>query len=159
MALWTIADQQQIKPIDKNNQSKFGQLQNEVEAMDVVQYLGFEFYQELKRNTADYTTLLNGGTYTLNGKTYSFVGLKSVFAYLLYARYVRQSYINDTFSGLVQHTGENFQRLSSSELANQEARYKEIAGQMWDECYRYICTLSLPFFPYQESKSKKIDAL
>jgi hypothetical protein len=160
MALWTVQEQQSIKPITSNNvQALFNQLQTEVEMCDIQQYLGLEFYQELKRNTAAYSTLLNGGTYTLNGVSYSFGGLKKVFAYLLYARYVRQSYIQDTFSGMVQHTGEGFQRLSSAELQNQEARYKDVAGTLWDECLMYLCTLSLPYFPQQVKRSKTIQAL
>ena len=157
--LWTISEQQAIKPIDNNSLLKFQQLQNEVEVNDLQKYLGTEFYQELKRNTAAYSTLLNGGTYYYCGVNYSFSGLKSVCAYLLYARYVRQSYITDTFSGFVAHTGEGFQRLSSAELANQEAIYKEIAGTYWDECLAYLRTLNLSYFPTNERKQFKIDSL
>jgi hypothetical protein len=157
--LWTIQEQQRIKAIDQNSLSKFEQLQNEVEINDLQKYLGTEFYQELKRNTSAYSKLLNGGTYTYNDVNYSFSGLKNVCAYLLYAKYVRQSYITDTFSGFVSHTGEGFQRLSSAELANQEAMYKEIAGTYWDECLAYLRTLKLTYFPTTERKIFKIDSL
>lgn len=157
--LWTIQEQQAIKPIDNNSLSKFNQLQNEVEINDLQKYVGTEFFQELKRNTSAYSVLLNGGTYTYSGVSYLFSGLKYVCAYLLYAKYVRQSYITDTFSGFVAHTGDNFQRLSSAELANQEAMYKEIAGTYWDECLRYLQTLNLSYFPTTERKQFKIDAL
>ena len=159
MALWTLAEQQLYKPIDQNNLTKFNQLQNEVEINDIVKYLGYEFYQELKRNPSNYATLLNGGTYTYSGYTYTFEGFKKVCCYLLYARYVRQSYIQDTFSGFMVHTADNMQKISAGELANQEARYKEIAGTLWDECYRYLTTLNLlNWFPIK-SKSKRIDSL
>jgi hypothetical protein len=154
MAFWTIKEQQEIRPIDNNSLNKFAQLQNEVESTDLVKYLGFEFYQELVRNPSNYTTLLNGGNYTLNNYTYSFKGLKYVCAYLLYARYIRSSYIQDTPSGMIQHVGESFQRISSAELANQENRYKEVAGVEWDACYRYLSTLNLLWFPQPSLKSK-----
>jgi hypothetical protein len=157
--LWTIQDQQRIKAIDQNSLGKFEQLQNEVEINDLQKYIGTEFFQELKRNTEKYTLLLNGGKYDINGITYSFSGLKYVCAYLLYAKYVRQSYITDTFSGFVAHTGDGFQRLSSAELANQEAMYKEIAGTYWDECIAYLRTLNLSYFPTTERKKFKIDSL
>jgi hypothetical protein len=159
MALWTLAEQQMIKPLNNNNTTLFQQLQLEVEANDIQNYLGFEFYQELQRNTANYATLLNGGTYTSNGVQYRFRGLKQVFAYLLYARYVRQSYTQDTFSGIVRHTGEGFAALSSAELRNQEERYKQIAGSIWEETYIYLQTLSLPYFPNPTTKKRKIDYL
>lgn len=152
MALWNFDEQQMIRAIDSNNFQKFEQLQNEVETNDLQLYLGFEFYQELMRNTGDYSVLLNGGTYTSNGVQYSFSGLKKVCAYLLYARYVRQSYLQDTFSGFVAHTGNDFQRVSSAELQNQEARYKEIAGTYWDECLRYLQTLNLDYFPQKSTR-------
>ena len=87
--LWTLADQMRVKPISDNNVDKFTQLQLEVEYNDIVQYLGAEFYQELKRNLANYTDLMNGGTYLCDGVSYEFAGLKTMFCYLLYARYVR----------------------------------------------------------------------
>ena len=112
--LWTLADQMRVKPISDNNIDRFTQLQMEVEYNDIVQYLGAEFYQELKRNLANYTDLMNGGTYLYNGVAYEFAGLKTMFCYLLYARYVRDSYIQDTFNGLVRHSGDNFTPLSAN---------------------------------------------
>lgn len=159
MALWTIAEQQAIKPLDKNNTNKFAQLQLEVEANDIQKYLGFEFYQELKRNINSYSILLNGGEYEKGGKKYSFSGLKTVCCFLLYARYVRSSYINDTFSGLVEHTGDGFQRISKDEIKNQEERYLEIAGTLWDECVDYLQTIHVPYFDKKTGRTFKIDYL
>ena len=161
MALWTIAEQQKFRPLENNSINKFNQLQIEVEMNDIQLYLGFEFYQELKRNLADYALLVNGGSYELNGYTYEFDGLKKMCAFLLYARYVRTSYITDTFSGMTTHTGEGFSRISSAELANQENMYKQIAGTIWDGCYRYLTTLTLPYFPFATDRKRtfKIDSL
>lgn len=159
MALWTLDEQQMIRPIESNNIPKFELLQKEVEQNDLQLYLGFEFYHELQRNTANYSILLNGGTYYQSGVPYRFAGLKNVCAYLLYARYIRQSYLQDTFSGFVAHTGNDFQRVSSEELRNQEARYKEIAGTYWDECLRYLYTLNLDCFPQKSKRKSKISTL
>jgi len=159
MALWTLAEQQAIKPLNKNNTSLFTQLQKEVEANDLVKYLGFEFYQDMLRTPATYTTLLSGGTYTVNGVSYTFAGLKQVCAYLLYARYVEQSYIQDTFSGFVEHTGTTFQRISAAEMKNRASAFREIAGTLWDECKNYLYTLSLYYFPQVERRNQNIDYL
>lgn len=159
MGLWTLAEQQQIKPLNINNTKLFDQLQKEVESCDLVRYLGFEFYQELKRNPNTYALLMSGGSYTLNGQEYLFDGLKTVCAYLLYARYVRQSYVQDTFSGMVKHTGEGFERISAGEINNQANAYLEIAGTAWDGCKNYLYTLSIPYFPNPERSSLKIDYL
>ena len=157
--LWTLQDQQAIKPIDNNSLQKFSQLQKEVEINDLQKYLGVEFYQELKRNSVNYTLLLNGGEYTYNSVIHTFSGLKYVCAYLLFAKYVRQSYLTDTFTGFVAQNGDGYQRLSSAELANQEAMYKQVAGSYWDECLAYLATLNLTYFPSQDKKTQKIDSL
>ena len=160
MAFWDIAEQQNIKPLDITSANKvFPQLQREVEANDLQSYLGFEFYQELKRNTSNYTKLLDGGEYQVGGVTYTFSGLKYVCAYLLYARYVKQSYVKDTFSGFVKHTGDGFQSISAGEIKNQAAEYEQVAGSYWEECKHYLDTLSLPYFPEKKSKTFKFDAL
>lgn len=157
--IWTLDEQQMIRPISTNNYDKFSYLQKEVEDNDLQLYLGFEFYQELLRNTENYATLLNGGVYYQGGVAYRFAGLKSVCAYLLYARYIRQSYLQDTFSGFVQHTGNDFQRVSAEELRNQEARNKEIAGTYWDECLRYLYTLNIDYFPQKSTRKNRISCL
>lgn len=159
MALWTQGEQQMIRPIDPNNYAKFDMLQTEVEYNDLPKIIGTDFYQELLRNTENYSVLLNGGTYTTGGYQYRFKGLKFVCAYLLYARYVRESYMQDTFSGFVQHTNDNQRGLSAGELQNQETRYKEIAGSAWDECKKYLETLSLEWFPSCQTRKIKIDYL
>lgn len=137
-ALWTFDDQQLIRPIDANNYGKFNQLQSEVELHDLPQLIGREMLQAIKREPEKYDTLLNGGDYDDNGDTYSFAGLKTVCCFLLYAKYVRQAYISDTFSGMVAHTGEGFARLSNAELQNQESNYRQIAGTAWDDCVAYM---------------------
>lgn len=158
--LVTIADQQRIKPISDNNYERFDQLQQEVEMNDIVGYLGFEFYQELKRNTSQYTKLLEGGAYNSNGVAYEFAGLKAMICYLIYARYVRESYVQDTYNGMVRHNGDQFGTLSAGELANLENRYKQVAGSIWDECLVYLKTLDLPYFPTKKQHfNRKIQAL
>lgn len=157
--IWDINEQRMIKPISSNNEHKFLSLQEEVEFNDLQELIGTEFYQELIRNIGNYSLLLNGGNYTYNGYSYKFRGLKVVCAYLLYAVYVRQSYIEYTFSGLVSSNGDGYQRLSSAELRNQEARHRETAGVAWEECVKYLQTLNLSFFPQKKSTSFKFDML
>lgn len=159
MALWTQQEQQMIRPINDNNYQRFEMLQQEVEINDLPKYLGFEFYQELMRNTANYATLLVGGTYTYEGYTYRFEGLKYVCAYLLYARYVRESSFNDTFSGIVRHSTQDVQPISFGELKNLEDRYKTIAGAAWDNCKKYLATLDIDFEPKKSKLTRKIDWL
>ena len=136
--LWTWSEQQEIRPIDENNAHLFEQIQIEVQNHDLKKLIGFEFFNELFQNIDDYTLLLAGGEYTYNDSTYNFNGLKYVCAYLFYARYIRESRVNDTFTGFVTHTADGMQPLSSNEIMNLENRYKEIAATEWDACLHYL---------------------
>ena len=136
--LWTWSEQQEIRPIDENNAHLFEQIQIEVQNHDLKKLIGFEFFNELFQNIDDYTLLLSGGEYSYNDSTYNFNGLKYVCAYLFYARYIRDSRVNDTFTGFVTHTADGMQPLSSNEIMTLENRYKEIAATEWEACLHYL---------------------
>ena len=142
--LWTWSEQQEIRPIDENNAHLFEQIQSEVQNHDLRKLLGFEFFNELFKNIADYTLLLSGGEYTYQDSTYNFNGLKYVCAYLFYSRYIRESRVNDTFTGFVTHTADGMQPLSSNEIMNLENRYKEIAATEWEACMHYLKSTEEP---------------
>ena len=142
--LWTWSEQQEIRPIDENNAHLFEQIQSEVQNHDLRKLLGFEFFNELFKNIADYTLLLSGGEYTYLNGTYNFNGLKYVCAYLFYSRYIRESRVNDTFTGFVTHTADGMQPLSSNEIMNLENRYKEIAATEWGACMHYLKSTEEP---------------
>lgn len=136
--LWTWSEQQEIKPIDENNAHLFDQIQSEVQNHDLQKLIGFEFFNELFQNIGDYTSLLDGGVYIYKDTNYSFNGLKYVLAYLFFARYIRESRVNDTFSGFVTHTAEGMQPITSNEIVNLENRYREIAVTEWEACKHYL---------------------
>ena len=142
--LWTWSEQQELRPIDENNAHLFEQIQTEVQNHDLQKLLGFEFYNELFQNIGDYTLLLSGVKYTYNEATYNFNGLKYVCAYLFYARYIRDSRVNDTFTGFVTHTADGMQPLSSNEIQQLENRYKEIAATEWEACKHYLTSTEEP---------------
>ena len=136
--LWTWSEQQEIRPIDENNAHMFEQIQTEVQNHDLKKLIGFEFFNELFQNLSEYELLLSGGEYNYNDSTYNFNGLKYVCAFLFYARYIRDSRVNDTFTGFVTHTADGMQPLSSNEIMNLENRYKEIAATEWEACLHYL---------------------
>ena len=151
--IWTWSEQQEIRPIDENNAHLFEQIQAETQDHDLKKLIGFEFYNELLNNIGDYATLLSGGEYTYMGSDYTFRGLKYVCAYLFYSRYIRESRVNDTFTGFVTHTADGMHPLSSNEIMNLENRYKEIAATEWEACLHYLKSTEEP--PMTISSTKK----
>ena len=132
--------QQAIKPISANNEDRFEQIMLETEVKDLQPLLGVSLYQDLIQNRAEpkYVTLIEGTTWTLNGKPYIMKGLKYVIAYLFYANYVEQVAIADTFSGFVQHTFAESQHVEAVEKRRIASMNREIAARYWEECRLYL---------------------
>jgi hypothetical protein len=138
--LWTITDQQLIKPISKNRVSDFAKLAEEVQIADLQPLMGFEFFQDLVQNsTSEYNAkLLNGGTYTYNSVDYIYSGLKYVLAYFLYARHIGQSNEFDTFSGLTEKNFVDSNKADLGIIKNRQTAIRKIANQHWEDCNRFI---------------------
>jgi len=153
MALWTLTEQQTIKPVSGNFPlAKFDQMATETQVEDLQKLLGYDFYQDIIQNptsTAN-AALLAGGTYTYNSVTYIFAGLKYVLAYLLFARYIKQSGISDTFGGMVKKNFEDSRELNNGDEKNLHNDFRKIAFKYWDECKCYIYAHSTDF-PYYYS--------
>lgn len=84
------------------------QFVQEAQLMDVKPWLGDALLVELLAQaatvpptfTAENTTLLNGGTYTYQNKTYLFQGLKACIIYFAFGRFTGRTPYNYTAAGL-----------------------------------------------------------
>jgi hypothetical protein len=160
MELWTLADQQRIKPISHNLTHIFEELQRETEENDVLLMLGVELYSEIQNNIEAFSILLNGGTFDENGVIISFRGLKYVCCYLLYANYIKVSSIQDTFSGFMQNAPEGQARVSASALNSIASGCAQVAGTQYDLCKRYLNISQVSkYFPVKANKSYRINVL
>tara|TARA_R110002049_G_scaffold309180_1_gene518124 strand:- start:14056 stop:14571 length:516 start_codon:yes stop_codon:yes gene_type:complete len=103
---------------------------SDAQFVDVQKLMGIDFYNDLIRNSTstEYQTLLNGGTYTYNGKTYTNYGLKSVIVFYAYARYILMGSQTDTPFGYVEKNSQNstpvnYQSKKSMFKINQQTAY------------------------------------
>lgn len=94
--------QQDIKPISNNNEHKYEQIAFEVENNELRKLLGAAFLLDIQKTPANYVDLLNGIEFDCNGSRMVHRGLNFVLAYLNYAKYIGESFVNDTFTGFVQ---------------------------------------------------------
>ena len=142
--------QQLIKPISENNAGRFEQIMVETEIKDLQPLLGVSLYQDLIQNSAEpkYVTLIEGTTWTLNGKPYIMKGLKYVIAYLFYANYVEQVAIADTFSGFVQHTFAESQHVEAVEKRRIASMNREIAARYFEEVRMYMNHANVTYSEY-----------
>lgn len=126
--LLSFSAQQLIKPISPNNESKYAQLAAEVESLEVDKLLGYAFYQDVSENPSNYANLLNATEFEdYNGNVVKHRGLLYVIAYLNYAKYIGESYVVDSYSGFVQKTRQDSERISSGDIKRLQQENREIA--------------------------------
>jgi hypothetical protein len=138
--LWTIFDQQNIKPISKNRQRDFDLLAKEVELTDLQPLIGVEFYNDLVQNPESEWNkkLLDGDVYVIGAQNISFSGLKHALSYFLYARYIAVSDEADTFSGVVVKTTPDSEPLPSGRIKTRVYDTRQIAFAYFNDCSRFI---------------------
>lgn len=138
--LWTISEQQAIKPISKNRVTDFSKLAEEVQIDDLQPLMGFDFFQDMVQNpTSEWNAkLLDGGTYTYNGRTYIYSGLKYALAYFLYARHIGVSNEFDTFSGLIEKNLDDSRHADLGIVKNRQNAVKKTAFTYWEDCQRFV---------------------
>ena len=152
--LWTQNEQQTIRPVSANNiDRKFNRLAELTQIKDLKPLLGYDMFQDLIQNPTETANaaLLAGGTFTYNGVTYTFDGLKYVLANFFFANYVTDN-LEDTYAGFVTKTGEDSQPASQGDKKNLRDMAVEAAMQYWEDCKRYIEANSSDFPYYDCSK-------
>lgn len=141
MSLLTYIQQQAIKPISANNESKYAQIASEVEEVELRDLLGVALLQDVQDNpTSTYNLLLlDGSTFKdCNGNTVKQKGLRYVLAYFNYARYVGNSVINDTFTGIVQKSREESETVSEGTTKRLMLENRKIAMREWELIKDYL---------------------
>jgi hypothetical protein len=160
-ALITYEQQQTIKPVSLNNKTRYEQLKTEVQDFELSALFGNVFYQEIKDNYDSSTDdkwkkLVEGATFTTScGKTLTHVGLRGVLAYLIFAQYVTESYINDTFTGMVQKVRNDSEPISQGAIKNQRQHFRDIAFNYFDVVKKYLCENYTEFDNWNISIEKK----
>ena len=151
--LWSSAEQTAIRPISANNLTrKFNALAELTQQKDLRPLVGFDMFQDLIQNptsTAN-ATLLDGTSYTYNGRTFTFDGLKYVLAHLFFANYITDN-VEDTFTGMVVKSNEDSQPASAGDKKNLQNMARETAMQYWEDCKQYI-EANIGNYPYYDCK-------
>ena len=139
MALLTILQQQAIKTISPNwanagkstgDKSNYDQLAEEVEEKEMYDALGVPFSQDIQDNplTPANVAVLDGGTYEdCNGNTVKFKGLRYILAYFNWSAYIDESYVSDSFTGMVSKNRPEARDMTAGEKKNLRSRGREIA--------------------------------
>jgi hypothetical protein len=157
MSILTYDVQKTIKEVSLNNIKKYNQILKETEDLEMYNLLGQSFYQEILDNYTPTTTatttpdkwqiLVEGGTFTNScGDAARQRGLQYVLAYLVYAQYIVESYVNDTFTGMVQKVRPDSETVSQGTMKNLRQHNREIAFNYYESIKEYLC-LNTDLYP------------
>jgi hypothetical protein len=92
----------QYKQISQTvNDDRLNDIILQVQIDEIRPVLGEELFNAVMASPTSYTALLNGGTYTYDGKTYSNYGLRAVIAYYIYAYWMMFGDVTNTPFGTV----------------------------------------------------------
>ena len=98
-------------------EEEFNRFIREAQMFDLKGLVCESFFQDLTSETPvrDYTLLLEGGSYTFEGKKYEFAGLKAVLSYFAYARYIFVGHQVDTPMGIKVKENQDGETISQTE--------------------------------------------
>lgn len=108
--------------------------------LDIKPVFGNVFWTDLLINVNDdnYQSLLNGGEYSKDGKTYMFQGLKAAIACFTYARYVYSRNIVDTPFGMVQKNSD-YSTPADTKALTQIGSFARNSGEQYlQESLKYV---------------------
>lgn len=137
----TWEQQQQLKPLSDSGESKFEQICKEVEDSDIVELLGLPFAQFVDENQEDVNVLklIEPTLYTTScGYDVKHKGLRYVIAYLVFSRYVYESSINDSYTGMVRKNREESISLSEGEVRRLSEQAKKQALTAFDSIKDFL---------------------
>ena len=132
---------------------------NEAQEFDLKPLVEEDFYFDLlaKKDDEPYKALIDGGSYTYNGRSYSFQGLATVISYFSYARFVMNSSAISTSHGMVVKTTPNSTPLVLEERKNFWYKKREEANLMMIDVVKYIERNIADFPSWNNSQSCKPD--
>lgn len=113
---------------------------NEAQEFDFKPLVPEDFYFDLlsKKDEETWKTLIDGGNYTYEGRTYSFQGIATVLSYFSYARFVMSSGAVSTSHGIVIKTTPNSTPLTLEERKNFYYKKREEANLMMIDVVKFI---------------------
>lgn len=102
--LITLQDIKSVRPTAELDSVRWQPFAVEAQDQDLRPILGDGLYYQLMQTPAEtaYANLLNGTTYTYDGQTVYFDGLKPMLVYFFLARFIQNNPVNITRYGIVQ---------------------------------------------------------
>lgn len=140
MALLTAVEMQSLRDIGKRvDEDKLNEAIRLTEYGELYDLLG-DFVHDVVKNKdeASYADLMDGSEFTCNGDLYTHQGLKSMFADLVYARYIRTINVNITPFGATVKNDDNSQPAFEDKLRDMANQARKDADSKFVVIKKYL---------------------
>jgi hypothetical protein len=155
--LLSWVEQQSFRKFSLNSENNYAQIASEVESLEVDKLLGSAFYQAVSATPANYTSLLAETEFTrADGSKIKHKGLKYVIAYLNYAKYIGESHVTATATGLRQKTTPDSEHASTGEIKRLQQEYREIAFNAFNLIREYLSLNTTTYTLWNIDSDKKV---
>lgn len=141
MALITLEEFKAAREVSNSAMAKkFNPMVEDVQVKELIGRLGREFYYDIVENPSEAVnaTLLTGGSYEYQDRTYINPGLKAVLIDFLYAHYKMFGSTTDTPMGVVQKMSQDSKQVDRSTLREEKKFYEQVAEQKWTEVQLFL---------------------
>lgn len=128
------------------NDAKLNEMILDAQMLDLQPLIGESFYNKLISAPEDYVDLLGGGSYEVDGVTYTNYGLKMVLCYYAYARYIMFASAIDTPSGFKEKTSGDSQIVDNASKKTVYSLNRDAAYQIWNNVNNYLLRIKHPDF-------------
>lgn len=105
-------------------------------------------------NYAKYQKLICGGTYHSGERTHQNLGLKKVWTYYSYARYLLINQFNDTANGLVSKNNEWSNTVPVKEVTAFSNKYRDMGREAFNSVMGYLCANKTDFPLFDSSNCR-----
>lgn len=150
----TIATPEDIRnrgrQIGKIDDARLQSFINEVEMTIVRKKLGDKLYLQIintdeEQMSQELSTLVNGGTYTLNGEENMLIGIKTAISYYVYAQNVLAGDYISTRYGMRIKEDDYSQGLTQKDRAEIAGSATDIANAYMEECLEYCDNMGIEY--------------
>lgn len=145
--LITRAEIAKYRQISKTpNDAKLDEMILDAQMLDIQPLLGEKLYNKVVAAPVDYSALMDGGVYEVNGTTYTNYGLKMVLVYFTYARYIMFGSAIDTPFSVVEKLNNDSRPVDASGKKTIYVLNRDAAFQVWENVKNYLIRTKDPDF-------------
>ena len=148
-AILTLAQQQANKKISEKNSDRFNQLREECIYKELTEMLGASLINAIIANPTEtrFVDILEAKEFEgLDGYNRKHAGIRNILSYLIYARYIGESDVNDTFTGLVRKNRTESESLSDGRIRLLQNDARDIAVSKFALVKEYL-TINSTTYP------------